>query len=150
MRTLTFWISRKNEYVKMNKNNWLNLFFLLLMKIKYVIIKELEWEVSTDGFFVEKLAIQVLNDEAERIKRLIRNQNNSLCISQCKAFEEVVDTQMYGFSRQVGFAVRIGVIGKNEGQLMLSELERELNQLYSEVYQEIYDKKKLARRNRLA
>lgn len=68
------------------------------MKIKYVIIKELEWEVSTDGFFVEKLAIQVLNDEAERIKRLIRNQNNSLCISQCKAFEEVVDTQMYGFS----------------------------------------------------
>lgn len=54
MRTLTFWISRKNEYVKMNKNNWLNLFFLLLMKIKYVIIKELEWEVSTDGFFVEK------------------------------------------------------------------------------------------------
>ncbi len=38
----------------------------------------------------KKLAIQVLNDEAERIKRLIRNQNNSLCISQCKAFEEVV------------------------------------------------------------
>lgn len=145
MRTLTFWISRKNEYVKMNKNNWLNLFFLLLMKIKYVIIKELEWEVSTDGFFVEKLAIQVLNDEAERIKRLIRNQNNSLCISQCKAFEEVVDTQMYGFSRQVGFAVRIGVIGKNEGQLMLSELERELNQLYSEVYQEIYDKKEVGK-----
>ncbi len=33
---------------------------------------------------------------------------------------------------------------------MLSELERELNQLYSEVYQENYDKKKLARRNRLA
>lgn len=145
MRTLTFWISRKNEYVKMNKNNWLNLFFLLLMKIKYVIIKELEWEVSTDGFFVEKLAIQVLNDEAERIKRLIRNQNNSLCISQCKAFEEVVDTQMYGFSRQVGFAVRIGVIGKNEGQLMLSELERELNQLYSEVYQENYDKKEVGK-----
>ncbi len=48
-------------------------------------------------------------------------------------------------SRQVGFAVRIGVIGKNEGQLMLSELERELNQLYSEVYQEIYDKKEVGK-----
>lgn len=115
------------------------------MKIKYVIIKELEWEVSTDGFFVEKTCDPSINDEAERIKRLIRNQNNSLCISQCKAFEEVVDTQMYGFSRQVGFAVRIGVIGKNEGQLMLSELERELNQLYSEVYQEIYDKKEVGK-----
>lgn len=93
----------------------------------------------------KKIAIQVLNDEAERIKRLIRNQNNSLCISQCKAFEEVVDTQMYGFSQQVGFAVRIGVIEKNEGQLMLSELERELNQLYSEVYQENYDKKEVGK-----
>lgn len=62
-----------------------------------------------------------------------------------QSLEEVVDTQMYGFSRQVGFAVRIGVIGKNEGQLMLSELERELNQLYSEVYQEIYDKKEVGK-----
>ncbi|OTP12038.1 hypothetical protein A5844_000253 [Enterococcus sp. 10A9_DIV0425] len=88
-----------------------------------------------------EIALQVLTDEAERIKRLIKNQKNSLCISQCKAFEEVVDTQMYGFSQQVGFAVRVGIIEKKEGQLMLSELERQLNYLYSEVYQENYDKK---------
>ena len=44
----------------------------------------------------KKFAIQLLEDDAERIKMLIRNQK-SLCISQCKAFEEVVDTQMYGF-----------------------------------------------------
>lgn len=62
-----------------------------------------------------------------------------------RSLRRSVDTQMYGFSRQVGFAVRIGVIGKNEGQLMLSELERELNQLYSEVYQEIYDKKEVGK-----
>lgn len=49
-------------------------------------------------------AIKVLQEDADRIKLLIRNQTNSLCISQCKAFEEVVDTQMYGFSRQVFFA----------------------------------------------
>ena len=48
-----------------------------------------------------EFAVQVLKDESERIKRLIKNQKNSLCISQCKAFEEVVDTQMYGFSQQV-------------------------------------------------
>ncbi len=65
------------------------------------------------------LQIQVLNDEAERIKRLIRNQKNSLCISQCKAFEEVVDTQMYGFSQQVSFAIRVGDNRKNEGQLIV-------------------------------
>ncbi|WP_165006120.1 MULTISPECIES: DUF1507 family protein [unclassified Enterococcus] len=90
-------------------------------------------------------AIHVLNDEADRIKRLIRNQKNSLCISQCKAFEEVVDTQMYGFSQQVGFAIRVGIIEKAEGQLLLSELERELNLLYNDVYQENYDKKEIGK-----
>jgi uncharacterized protein YlaN (UPF0358 family) len=93
----------------------------------------------------KEFAIEVLNQDAERIKLLIRNQKNSLCISQCKAFEEVVDTQMYGFSRQVGFAIRLGIIGKHEGQLILSELERELNQLYNDVYQENYDKKEIGK-----
>lgn len=88
----------------------------------------------------KEFAVHVLKEDANRIKRLIRNQKNSLCISQCKAFEEVVDTQMYGFSQQVSFAIRVEIIGKYEGQLILSELERELNQLYNDVYQENYEK----------
>ena len=88
----------------------------------------------------KEFAVHVLKEDANRIKRLIRNQKNSLCISQCKAFEEVVDTQMYGFSQQVSFAIRVGIIEKDEGQLILSELERELNQLYNDVYQENYEK----------
>ncbi|WP_270344825.1 YlaN family protein [Enterococcus thailandicus] len=88
----------------------------------------------------KEFAVHVLKEDANRIKRLIRNQKNSLCISQCKAFEEVVDTQMYGFSQQVSFAIRVGIIEKDEGQLILNELERELNQLYNDVYQENYEK----------
>ncbi|EOH90165.1 DUF1507 family protein [Enterococcus pallens] len=80
-------------------------------------------------------AIKILNDDAKRIKLLIQNQHNSLCISQCKAFEEVVDTQMYGFSRQVFFAERIGILKKGEGQQMLSDLEADLNRLYTELYE---------------
>lgn len=63
----------------------------------------------------KETALNVLIDEADRIKRLIQNQTNSLCISQCKAFEEVVDTQMYGFSQQVSFAIRVGIIEKKKG-----------------------------------
>lgn len=80
-------------------------------------------------------AVKILTEDANRIKLLIRNQHNSLCISQCKAFEEVVDTQMYGFSRQVLFAERIGVLKHGEAQQMLSDLEQELNQLYTELYE---------------
>jgi len=83
-----------------------------------------------------ELAADLLLEEANRIRLLIQNQQNSLCISQCKAFEEVVDTQMYGLSRQVTFAIRLGIISNDEGQRLLGDLERDLNQLYNEVYEE--------------
>lgn len=83
-----------------------------------------------------ELAADLLLQEADRIRMLIRNQKNSLCISQCKAFEEVVDTQMYGLSRQVAFATRLGIISNEDGQQLLSDLERDLNRLYNEVYEE--------------
>lgn len=86
--------------------------------------------------FSPENAKEVLQKDAERIKMLILNQNNSLCISQCKAFEEVVDTQMYGFSRQVLFAEKIGLLTKEEGNQMLSDLESDLNRLYTDVYEE--------------
>lgn len=41
-----------------------------------------------------EMANSLLLNEANRIRLLIKNQKNSQCISQCKAFEEVVDTQM--------------------------------------------------------
>ena len=79
-----------------------------------------------------EMALNLLLEDAERIKRLIRNQENSLC----KAFEEVVDTQMYGLSRQVAFATRLGIVDNAAGQQLMADLEKDLNQLYSEVYEE--------------
>lgn len=87
------------------------------------------------------LAVRLLNEDAQQIKMLIRNQKNSLCISQCKAFEEVVDTQMYGFSRQVTYAIRLGILSSKQGHQLLSDLEKDLNQLYSDVYEETQEKK---------
>lgn len=85
--------------------------------------------------FSPEFALEVLVQDGDRIKKLIENQKNSQCISQCKAFEEVVDTQMYGFSRQVAYAVRLGLVPADTGHQLLADLERELNRLYSEVYE---------------
>lgn len=81
-------------------------------------------------------ALKLLLSDADKIKQLIMNQKNSLCVAHCKAFEEVVDTQMYGFSKQVDFAVRLGVVDRAVGQQLLADLEHSLNQLYSDVYEE--------------
>lgn len=84
----------------------------------------------------KSFAIDVLDEEAKKIRQLISNQRNHLCIAQCKAFEEVVDTQMYGFSRQVDYAVRLSIISSQEGHKILAELEKELNQVYNDVFVE--------------
>lgn len=85
-------------------------------------------------------ALEILQKDALKIKQLLRNQKNHLCIAECKAFEEVVDTQMYGFSREVAYAIKLGILTDQEGQALLSELERELNQVYAEIYEERKEK----------
>lgn len=81
--------------------------------------------------------LSALNDEANKIKHLLTNQRNHQCIAQCKAFEEVVDTQMFGFSKQVEFVQSIGLIDRQEGLDMIIELEKELNRVYNTVYDEV-------------
>lgn len=85
---------------------------------------------------VKEEAFEALNQEALKIKQLITNQRNYQCITQCKAFEEVVDTQMYGFSKQIEYAQKIGILTKEEGSKLIVELEKELNQVYGTVYDE--------------
>ena len=93
---------------------------------------------------VKEEALEALNQEASKIRQLITNQRNYQCIAQCKAFEEVVDTQMYGFSRQVEYAQKIGILTRDEGSQLIVTLEQELNQVYGLVYDEQQKKKDLS------
>lgn len=85
---------------------------------------------------IKEEAIETLNQEAAKIRQLITNQRNYQCIAQCKAFEEVVDTQMYGFSKQVDYAQKIGIVTREEGMQLVASLEQELNKVYGLVYDE--------------
>ncbi|MBC9787938.1 DUF1507 family protein [Carnobacterium maltaromaticum] len=87
--------------------------------------------------FVQKqTALDILMADAEKIYNLINSQKQHLCLAQCPAFEEVVDTQMYGFSKEVDYAVKIGVLTDTEGHRVLSDLEKNLNNVYTEMYDE--------------
>lgn len=54
----------------------------------------------------------------------------NLTTRQCPLYEEVLDTQMYGLSREIDFAIRAGLISEMPGKQILSKLERNLAQLY--------------------
>lgn len=75
-------------------------------------------------------ALHLLQEDANKIEKLIEVQMENLTTRKCPLYEEVLDTQMYGFSREVDFAVRAGLVPEMTGKQILSKLERNLAQLY--------------------
>lgn len=80
-------------------------------------------------------AKDVLLEDVEKISNLIENQRH-LCVA-CPAFEEVIDTQLFGFSKKIEFAVRMNMIDEEEGQLMLSDLEKHLSDVYDHAIDQV-------------
>ncbi|MFX3624328.1 MAG: YlaN family protein [Ectobacillus sp.] len=78
----------------------------------------------------QEKALALLKADAGKILKLIRVQMDHLTMPQCPLYEEVLDTQMFGLSREVDFAVRLGLIEEAQGKEILGELERELSALH--------------------
>lgn len=75
-------------------------------------------------------ACALLMADAEKILRLIEVQIENLTMPQCPLYEEVLDTQMYGLSREIDFAVRLGLVEESKGKEILDDLEKQLNILH--------------------
>jgi uncharacterized protein YlaN (UPF0358 family) len=75
-------------------------------------------------------ALQLLQEDADKIEKLIEVQMENLTTRKCPLYEEVLDTQMYGLSREIDFAVRAGLVTDTVGKQILNKLERNLAQLY--------------------
>ncbi|WP_050614650.1 YlaN family protein [Bacillus testis] len=75
-------------------------------------------------------AFAILKADADKILKLIKVQMDNLTMPQCPLYEEVLDTQMYGLSKEIDFAVRLGLVEEDEGKSLLEQLERELSALH--------------------
>ncbi|KAA1042681.1 YlaN family protein [Macrococcus equipercicus] len=75
-------------------------------------------------------AYDQLHQDADKILQLIKVQMDNLTMPQCPLYEEVLDTQMFGLSREVDFAVKVGLIDREVGKALLSSLEKELSKLH--------------------
>lgn len=78
----------------------------------------------------QEKALQLLKADAEKIAQLIKVQMDHLTMPQCPLYEEVLDTQMFGLSREIDFAVKLGLIEREVGKNILSTLEKELSILH--------------------
>ena len=75
-------------------------------------------------------AYAVLKADADKILRLIEVQIDNLMTPQCPLYEEVLDTQMFGLSREIDFAVRLGLVTEEEGRELIDNLEHKLSILH--------------------
>ncbi|MDR7923697.1 DUF1507 family protein [Latilactobacillus sakei subsp. sakei] len=83
----------------------------------------------------ETIGYMTLKSDAAKIEALLTKQFDALCLSQCPIIEEIIDTQLFGFTKEVDFAKRIRLISDQEGSKLVNELETRINQLYLEIYQ---------------
>ncbi|GLY10617.1 YlaN family protein [Bacillus badius] len=75
-------------------------------------------------------AYSLLEADAGKILRLIKVQMDNLTMPQCPLYEEVLDTQMFGLSREIDFAIRLGLVDEQDGKELIDSLERELSALH--------------------
>lgn len=80
-------------------------------------------------------ALKLLQEDADKIEKLIEVQMENLTTRQCPLYEEVLDTQMYGLSREIDFAIRAELITELAGKQILIKLERNLAELYEALSQ---------------
>jgi uncharacterized protein YlaN (UPF0358 family) len=80
-------------------------------------------------------AMDLLQEDADKIEKLIEVQMETLTNRRCPLYEEVLDTQIYGLSREIDFAVRAGLVDEDKGKQILSKLERNLAELYEALSQ---------------
>ncbi|OCA86096.1 hypothetical protein A8F94_11890 [Bacillus sp. FJAT-27225] len=78
----------------------------------------------------QEKAHALLQADADKILKLIKVQMDNLTMPQCPLYEEVLDTQMFGLSREIDFAIRLGLIDERDGKAILEKLERELSALH--------------------
>ncbi|WP_438446726.1 DUF1507 family protein [Gorillibacterium sp. sgz5001074] len=75
-------------------------------------------------------SLGLLQEDADKIEKLIEIQMENLTTRKCPLYEEVLDTQMYGLSREIDFAIRAGLVHEEDGKAIISKLERNLAELY--------------------
>jgi uncharacterized protein YlaN (UPF0358 family) len=79
---------------------------------------------------LQRKSLNLLQEDADKIEKLIEIQMENLTTRKCPLYEEVLDTQMYGLSREIDFAIRAGLVSGEDGKVIISKLERNLALLY--------------------
>ena len=77
-----------------------------------------------------------IEEDVMKIEEMI-----NACISvkgqrTCPLYQDVIDTQIYGLSKEINIAVEIGRISEEAGRIILADLEDKASEMYASVISE--------------
>ena len=55
---------------------------------------------------------------------------------KCPLYQDVIDTQIYGLTKEINLAVEIGCISQEAGRIILADLENKASEMYSNIEEE--------------
>ena len=77
-----------------------------------------------------------IEEDVVKIEEMI-----NACVSvkgqrKCPLYQDVIDTQIYGLTKEINLAVEIGCISQEAGRLILADLEDKASEMYSNIEEE--------------
>ena len=77
-----------------------------------------------------------IEEDVVKIEEMI-----NACVSvkgqrKCPLYQDVIDTQIYGLTKEINLAVEIVCISQESGRLILADLEDKASEMYSNVIEE--------------
>lgn len=77
-----------------------------------------------------------IEEDVVKIEEMI-----NACVSvkgqrKCPLYQDVIDTQIYGLTKEINLAVEIGCISQEAGRLILADLEDKASEMYSNIVEE--------------
>ena len=77
-----------------------------------------------------------IEEDVVKIEEMI-----NACVSvkgqrKCPLYQDVIDTQIYGLTKEINLAVEIGCISQEAGRIILADLENKASKMYSNIEEE--------------
>ena len=77
-----------------------------------------------------------IEEDVMRIEEMINACMSVKGQRKCPLYQDVIDTQIYGLSKEINLAVEIGCISQEVGRIILADLEDKASEMYNTVIQE--------------
>ena len=77
-----------------------------------------------------------IEEDVVKIEEMI-----NACVSvkgqrKCPLYQDVIDTQIHGLTKEINLAVEIGCISQEAGRIILADLENKASEMYSNIEEE--------------